>query len=290
MKATFFVNSGLINHPGHLTWQGLRMMQSFGFEIGGDTVDHLRLTSLSPARVRHQICDDRTNLLNQGLAVNAFAYPYGAADAVAEHEVQACGYSSARLASGVRGGGGRHCLGCAYAETLPPHDRFATRIPGGARASTHIARITKAIRYARQRGGGWIQILIHHVCYHCDRYSITAKNLGRLLDWLRAHHSVVVRRVEDVIGPRSPTIRIVPPASTWTGQGRLSIPIAFSAPAGVRRVRYFSDGHLIGVKSFPPWRLRFNSNSLTPGAHGVRALIEDRRGRVAFSPGVTLVH
>jgi hypothetical protein len=282
LRATFFVNSGLIGRTGHLTYDQLRAIQALGHEIGGGGLDHLRLDKLSAGRARREICDDRTNLLDQGLAVDAFAYPYGAADAQAEQIVQGCGYSSGRLASGIRGGG-KPCFGCPYAESIPPANRFATRLPAGARSTTRVSRIVGAVQRAERHGGGWVQILIHHVCQSCDRYAITTADLARLLDWLSAERGVQVRSVRQILDARGPTVRITRPAGVWTGHGEVSIPVAFTAPAGVDRIRYFVDGHRVGVKRVAPWRLRWDSDSVGPGAHTIRAMLEDRSGNVVLS-------
>jgi peptidoglycan/xylan/chitin deacetylase (PgdA/CDA1 family) len=282
MRATFYVNSGFVGHPGHLTWAGLRALQAAGHEIAGGSIHHLLLTGLVPGQLRHEICDDRTSLLDQGLEVNAFAYPYGAVDAAAEQEVRACGYASGRLASGIRGGA-RSCPGCPYAESLPPRDPLATRLPAGARATTQLARIEGSVRAAQRHGGGWVQLLFHHVCDRCDAYSITQRNLARLLDWLAAQRGVEVHTVGQLLDARGPAIRVVAPQGTWSGDGRISIPVAIDAPVGVHSVRYFVDGHLVGVRRSAPWRLRWDSHRVGPGRHAVRAMVEDDHGRVAIS-------
>jgi peptidoglycan/xylan/chitin deacetylase (PgdA/CDA1 family) len=282
MHATFYVNSGLVGHAGHLTWAGLRALQAASHEIAGGSIHHLMLAGLVPPQLRHEICDDRTTLLDQGLEVNAFAYPYGAADAAAEQAVRACGYASGRLASGIRGGG-RSCPGCPYAESLPPHDPLATRLPAGARATTQVASIEGSVRAAQRHGGGWVQLLFHHVCNHCDSYSITQRHLARLLDWLAAQRGVEVRTVGQLLDAQGPAIRVVAPQGTWSGAGAISIPVAVDAPAGVRSVRYFVDGHLVGVRHSAPWRLRWDSDRAGPGRHTLRAMVEDDRGTVAIS-------
>jgi hypothetical protein len=59
--------------------------------------------------------------------------------------------------------------------------------------------------------------------------------------------------------------------------------VAVDAPVGVRSVRYFVDGHLVGVRRSAPWRLRWDSDRVGPGRHAVRAMVEDDHGRVAIS-------
>jgi hypothetical protein len=55
---------------------------------------------------------------------------------------------------------------------------------------------------AEQNGGGWVQLVFHHLCDQCDAYSITPANFGALLDWLqpRAAAGTTVMTTAEVIG------------------------------------------------------------------------------------------
>src|SRR5687768_8470634 len=44
LLGVFYVNSGRLDHPKHLTWEQVRQMQRAGHEIGGHTVSHLQLS------------------------------------------------------------------------------------------------------------------------------------------------------------------------------------------------------------------------------------------------------
>lgn len=288
MRGTFFVNSGLVGEPRHLTFDQLRHMQAIGHEIAGQTMSHRRLPGLSVAAIRREVCVDRRRLLDQGLAVDAFAYPFGAYSGPARDVVISCGYSSARLASGIAGAG-KVCVRCPYAESIPPRRRFATRIPAGVQRTSTVARLTGAVARAQRRGGGWVQILIHHVCNGCYRYSISTASLDRLLRWLARRPGVAVRTVSELLDVGGPTVRVVPPARPWQVGRWATLPVRFRAPRGVRRVRYFVDDRPVGVRSFAPWRLRLYTGRLAPGPHTLRALLEDGRGNAALSRQVEFV-
>jgi peptidoglycan/xylan/chitin deacetylase (PgdA/CDA1 family) len=45
-RATFFINSGSVGRPNHVTWAQLRTMRAAGMEIGAHGVRHLDLTTL----------------------------------------------------------------------------------------------------------------------------------------------------------------------------------------------------------------------------------------------------
>jgi peptidoglycan/xylan/chitin deacetylase (PgdA/CDA1 family) len=282
MHGTFYVNSGLVNEPGHLTWNQLRHMQAIGHEIAGQTISHARLTELSVDRVRHEVCEDRRRLLAHGLAADAFAYPFGAYSGVVRDVVVSCGYTSARLASGIAGAG-KVCVNCPYAESIPPRSPFATRMPAGVQRTSTVARLTGAVKNAQRHGGGWVQILIHHVCDRCHRYAISEHSLRRLLNWLDRRPGVEVRTVAQLMDIGGPSIRIAVPRSPWRVGRWATLPVRFKAPSGVRRVRYFVDGRPLAVRTIAPWRLRHYVGGLKPGRHTLRALLEDGRGNAAIS-------
>lgn len=288
MKGTFFVNSGLINKPGHLTWDQLRHMQAIGHEIAGQTISHAKLTDLSVAGMRREVCDDRGRLLAQGLAADAFAYPFGAYSAQVRDVVVSCGYTSARLASGIAGAG-KVCVNCPYAETVPPRSQFATRMPAGVQRTSTVARLTRAVRDAQRNGGGWVQILIHHVCDRCHRYAITQGALRRLLAWLAQRPGVEVRTVSSLLDLNGPSVRLKRVTGGRSRGSRITFPIGFRSPRGIRRARFFVDGRQVGVRNIAPWRLRWIPTRLSPGRHGVRVLMEDRQGNAAISAQRTFV-
>jgi len=288
MRGTFYVNSGLVGEPRHLTFDQLRHMQAVGHEIAGQTVSHARLTDLSVSAMRREVCVDRERLLAQGLAVDAFAYPFGAYSSTARDVVVSCGYSSARLASGIAGAG-KVCARCPYAESIPPRRRFAIRIPAGVQRTSTVARLTGAVARAQRRGGGWVQLLIHHVCDGCYRYSIAPGALQRLLRWLSMRPGVEVRTVSQLLDVGGPTVRVVAPSSPWRVGRWATLPVRFDAPRGVRRVRYLVDGRQVGVRSISPWRLKLYTGELAPGRHTLRALLEDARGNAALSRQVVFV-
>ncbi|MDX6664143.1 MAG: hypothetical protein QOG68_349 [Solirubrobacteraceae bacterium] len=282
MQATFFVNSGFIGQLKHLTYDQLRVIQAAGHEIAGQTIHHARLTKLSARGVRHEVCDDRGKLLSEGLAVDAFAYPFGAYSDVARDAVLHCGYTSARLASGVASIG-KHCPACPAAETIPPRNRFATRMPAAAKASTPVSRIIDTVARAQDTGGGWIQILMHHVCHRCHPYAIATGDLAQLLAWLHRRRGVEIKTVSQLLDRGGPTISIAAPPRNWSGNGRIAIRTRFQASQGVRRIRFFADGREIGEKTVPPWRWLWDTSQIRTGHHVVQVLLEDKTGNAAVA-------
>jgi peptidoglycan/xylan/chitin deacetylase (PgdA/CDA1 family) len=202
MHATFYVNTGFIGDASHLSWAQAQNLSAAGNDVGGHTLTHVDLKKLKPADAHLQVCQDRDNLIAHGLQPTAFAYPFGSFDSSTEQVVAACGYNSGR---GVAGVDDRR----VFAETIPPLDADATRTPPNPKQGTKLATIEGLVTAAEQHGGGWVQLVFHHICSGCDAYSITATDFQGLLDWLqpRADAGTVVETTNQVIGgPVNPPV------------------------------------------------------------------------------------
>jgi peptidoglycan/xylan/chitin deacetylase (PgdA/CDA1 family) len=189
MHATFYVNSGVVGDSVHLTWAQLTDLYSDGNEIGGHGLTHANLKNLKGTALRQEVCGDRVNLFNQGFQPTSFAYPFGNYNSTTIQGLKDCGYNSGRTVS----------MG---PDTIPPHDPYATWAMPSVKNSTSVATIEGWITQTEQNGGGWVQLVLHHVCDNCDVYSITSANFNALLDWLqpRADRGTVVKTVHEVIG------------------------------------------------------------------------------------------
>ena len=57
--------------------------------------------------------------------------------------------------------------------------------------------------------GGWVQIVIHHLCDGCDAYAVTPADLDALLGWLetQARNGISVQTTHQVVGgPVNPPV------------------------------------------------------------------------------------
>ncbi|MFY0566010.1 polysaccharide deacetylase family protein [Archangium lansingense] len=201
MRGTFYINSGKLGLSGRLTVAQVRALQDAGHEIGGHTLTHPHLTTLSADEQRREICNDRVALLNQGFRVTSFAYPFGDKDSVTRQIVIDCNYNSARESGGLRTPTGSS--GNPYAESVPPADAYAIRTHGSVQDTTSLATLQAYVLRAEESGGGWVPIVFHHICDGCgETYAITPANLAAFLDWLapRASRGTTVVRMDTVIG------------------------------------------------------------------------------------------
>lgn len=225
MHATFFVNSGLTtNTPGgwRLTWDQLHQLALDGNEIGGHTLDHNDLTTMTTAQAQNEICTDRQNLLAQGFTnVTSFAYPFGAYNSTVESIVKGCGYTSGRTVGGTYTTDNQWAMTYPYAESFLPPDPYATRTPTDIRNTTSLATEESYVTNAENNGGGWIQIVMHLVCVtgdtdcSSDEFSTQQTQLVAFLDWLqpRAAQGTVVETVGQVINGGTAPADTTPPSN-----------------------------------------------------------------------------
>lgn len=195
MHATFYINTGFTGDSTHMTWAQLQALFAAGNDIGGHTLTHTDLKKLKTADAEHQVCQDRDNLIANGLQPESFAYPFGSFDSGTEQVVAFCGYNSGRGVSGVNDTK-------VFAETIPPADAYATRTPPNPKQGTTVATIEGYVTAAEQHGGGWVQLVFHHICNSCDAYSITLSDFTALLDWLQssAAGGAIIETTAQVIG------------------------------------------------------------------------------------------
>jgi peptidoglycan/xylan/chitin deacetylase (PgdA/CDA1 family) len=207
MRATFYISSGAVGMPGYMDWGQLAELAADGNEIGGHTVDHVRLTSLSASDATRQIADDREALMRHGFTLTNFAYPHGDHNATVEAIVQACGYSSGRRAWGLspidKTRPHSHRWYPAVAERSPPVNRYAIRTIGVG-ASNTVAQLKNLVTRADRNGGGWVTLVFHHIGYSADADKgsfVSLLLLRPFLEWLecRADSGTHVLTVRDAL-------------------------------------------------------------------------------------------
>jgi len=93
---TFFVTTGLLGTPGHLTVAGVRALARSGMEIEAHTITHPDLTLLTPTAVEREVRGSRAALQSiTGGRVGVFAYPSGRFNPAVERAVAAAGFDVA---------------------------------------------------------------------------------------------------------------------------------------------------------------------------------------------------
>jgi peptidoglycan/xylan/chitin deacetylase (PgdA/CDA1 family) len=204
LRATFFINSNRIeSSDSYLTWGQLSDLAADGNEIGGHTLDNVDLTTVTATEAQRQVCDDRQALLSHGFTVTSFAYPFGARNSSLYPILQGCGYSSARRSWGLCpiGQAPPNCGFEPVAEAIPPPNRWEIRTIPSIRAWHTLADLQSIVRRAEAAGGGWVPIVLHHICDGCDPegYSTSPSVLRAFLAWLapRSSTGTYVRTMRD---------------------------------------------------------------------------------------------
>lgn len=194
--ASFFVNSGLLDRPGRLTWNQVKQMESWGNEIGGHTETHLSLLGAPKDEQLRQICGDRDALLKHGLSPKSFAYPYGSHDARSMSSVLQCGYNSGRITGGLTGGRPPELP----AFSLSPKNGYALpALP--SLISTTTAKTVETWLDAALAQGGWTMLVMHQMCSDCSAMAVTPEVLSAIVHWLDQHSDQVqVKTVGEMVG------------------------------------------------------------------------------------------
>jgi peptidoglycan/xylan/chitin deacetylase (PgdA/CDA1 family) len=197
MSATFYVNSALVGSSrSYMTWGQIFQLANAGNEIGSHTLHHPVLSQVSEQTAVDEICGDRRNLIQRGLApVTSFAYP-SAVRRDPPRAVRSCGFSSARAVGGS---------GALPGENIPPAEPFKVRTAEAASIGMTAQELERNVTNAEQQSGKpWIILVFHDICATgCTAQESTKPAIfGQLLDWLEAQRSegnVAVRTVGDVI-------------------------------------------------------------------------------------------
>jgi peptidoglycan/xylan/chitin deacetylase (PgdA/CDA1 family) len=260
MTGTYYINSAMVGSSSYyMTWSQIHALADAGNEIGGHTLHHKDLTKLSTTEATTEVCDDRTNLINNGFSpVTSFAYPYAANNTTAEQIVQGCGYSSGRDVGSIYHP--TECPSCPYAETIPPRNPYALRTPEPAVTGTTLADLQANVTNAETHGGGWVILMFHGICDNSctSSNSFSPSIFTAFLDWLqpRSANGTVVRTVGQVTGgtsPPPPGPDTAPPTTTIACSGgscsnwykapvTVSLTATDSGGSGVDKTLYTTDG------------------------------------------------
>ena len=205
MRATYYVNSGLLGKAGYMTMADVQRLQAAGMEIGGHTINH-RVLAPNPSDLIAQVCQDRVTLTDAGLRVTSFAYPEGAYDPTAEDVVATCGYNSARTVGGIRSGS--VCGACPVGERLAPLDPYVIHTPDSIKSTTTLAMLQTYVTQAEAATDPtfkWVPLVFHEVCASsCSGLYVSRTTFDQFIDWLATRPTgpdgTVVRTVDDVIG------------------------------------------------------------------------------------------
>jgi peptidoglycan/xylan/chitin deacetylase (PgdA/CDA1 family) len=203
LVGTFFITTGWIDQPTYLTTANLQQIAADGNEIGGHTVTHPDLVSLTPAESTRQICNGRVALMNMGFKVTSFAYPFASEDPATEALVKQCGFNSAR-GLGDTSSKDPASATLPAADTIPPANPYVTAAPDEVDSTWTLQNLENQVTHAQTTGGGWVQLTFHHIAVGTDpTLTITPALFNQFATWLaqqKTAGTVAVKTVDQVIG------------------------------------------------------------------------------------------
>ncbi len=297
VKATYFINSNKVGTSSHATWADITQLAAEGHEIGGHTLDHARLTSVTAAEQKRQVCDDRLALIVHGFDVRNFAYPFGAWDANVKNVVAGCGYLTARTTGGLDIP--EDC--CDFAETVPPTNAMTVRAYE-PRITSPVSEYTELIDRARYGGGGVVDLVLHDVCDDpCtgfDEYAIKSATLDAVLTWIGQHPGVTVKTTKDAFNqtgaaPPPPADTVAPataltaPAAGATVGGTTTITADASDNVAVTKVEFLVNGVVRGTDTTAPYSYDWNTVG-SPASSTLTAKAYDAAGNTKISTARTV--
>jgi hypothetical protein len=114
-----------------------------------------------------------------------------------------------------------------------------------------LADLEQGVTRVEASGGGWVTLLIHHVCDGCDPTngaSVSPSILSAFIDWLstRSANGTYVRTMQDVVGDHAPPTSSIAcnggSCSSWYAPPASVTLSATDAGTAVSAIRYTTNG------------------------------------------------
>ncbi len=198
MAGTFYINSGYIDSPAHLSIAQLRTIARGRHEIAGGSMYGNDLSEITEEQAEREVCDDRATLAQLGFLTTSFAYPHGVGLPRGKAVAQDCGYNNAREYAGLYRSADE-CSSCPRAESMPPRDDFRIRTS----TTMSLADFQEQVVATERSGGGWLPLVFSRICWCSDNGigSINPDDFAVFVAWLAERPgSTVVKTVDQVMG------------------------------------------------------------------------------------------
>ena len=281
MHGTFFINSGEVGSSGfYMTWSQIHDLASAGNEIGGHTLHHPDLATISTAQAHAGDLRRPHRARESGFHGHELRVP------LRLHQ-QLRSRRSSRAAATPPAAASRASSRRAAARSAPSRRRCRRRIPSSRARPENAAEhddagrppgLRHAGRAARRRlGAGGLPPHLHIGC--TDTYSTTPTTLNDFLTWLQpraASNHTFVRTTREALQTTSsdttpPTVALTAPADGATVSGTVQLTASASDTVGVQRVEFYQGSTLIGtagVRSVLPQLGHEHGRERHPRAHG----------------------
>ncbi len=166
-----------------MSWSQLDTLEAEGNDVGGQTIDHPNLTTLTVAEMQEELCGSRQDMINNGIPDPvSMAYPYGDYNATVESVASECGWLTARQGGGISNS--NTVPTTPYISTIPPANPMALpTIAVDGTADENLNDLEAFVDAASAHGGGWLPITFHDVCdANASDYSTCMSEYGSIQD------------------------------------------------------------------------------------------------------------
>jgi peptidoglycan/xylan/chitin deacetylase (PgdA/CDA1 family) len=166
-----------------MSWSQLDQLEAQGNDVGGQTIDHPDLTTLTQSQMQAELCGSRQDMINNGIPDPvSMAYPYGDYNATVESVTQQCGWLTSRAGGGISNS--NTVPTAPYISTLPPPNPYALQtIAVDGTADENLSDLQSFVDAASAHGGGWLPITFHDVCdANASDYSTCMSQYGSIQD------------------------------------------------------------------------------------------------------------
>ena len=183
---TSYVTSSFIGNKNYMSWdQVVKLQNDFGWEVGGHSVNHPLMTTLTPDQIKNEIVSNKQDLTSRGINARSFATPYGDYDNRVVAEI-ARNYENHRTF---------HDL--AY--NLYPYNEYRIQVQQvqvGVSMSTVKGYIDSALQ-----SGRWLVLVFHDIKDNPSRntssYQYATKDLRTVASYVKSK-GIPVAKVSDV--------------------------------------------------------------------------------------------
>ncbi len=178
IKGTFYILSEPVQGgwSSYMTPQQVKTIAQQGHEIGGHTVTHADLSTLSSSRIDREIKNSKTYLQNLlGTAVTTLAYPYGSYNTTVINRTKLAGYGNARTADPT--------IAYGFNAATQPKYEINSFSPN---KNVSVASIKSAIDQAKANKQ-WFVFSVHEVLPSGgDEYSMTTAQFKEVVEYIKA--------------------------------------------------------------------------------------------------------
>ncbi len=177
-KGSYYIVTDRVGRSGIVTAQDVVNLDKVGHEVGGHTLTHADLTTLSLATAEREINLCRDALLSWGVrSVTTFAYPFGSYNATVRQLTKEAGYAAAcGTGSGLND-----------KATLDPYALKGTSIRSSMTVDNVKAMIDQALLENK-----WLILTFHHVDSTVSEYSVTPAYFQQVVNYLVSKNAQVV--------------------------------------------------------------------------------------------------